>query len=68
MQAVLSGAVAMTFLLNIDDTIFKSLQAGPCILTLARLHESCPVYASYFTHSNEYSKAEVFSCFLQLVV
>ncbi len=26
-QAVLSGAVAMTFLLNIDDTIFKSMQA-----------------------------------------
>ena len=25
-QAVLSGAVAMTFLLNIDDTIFKSMQ------------------------------------------
>ncbi len=34
-QAVLSGAVAMTFLLNIDDTIFKSMQvlspsAGQC--------------------------------------
>ena len=26
-QAVLSGAVAMTFLCNIDDTIFKSMQA-----------------------------------------
>jgi hypothetical protein len=26
-QAVLSGAVAMTFLCNIDDTIYKSMQA-----------------------------------------
>ncbi len=26
---MLSGAVAMTFLLNIDDTIFKSMQVMP---------------------------------------
>jgi hypothetical protein len=28
-QAVLSGAIAMTFLCNIDDTLFKSMQAPP---------------------------------------